>query len=103
MSEIRTRIQGGTPFFPNMLNNGNVEVCLKEDVDKVLAEKDAEIAELKKEISRQKRLRCYNLKMWCSAERFTNRGRTIPDEGRWWERHFYSVCRVWERLKEATR
>jgi len=44
---IRTRMQGDTPFFPNMLNNGNVEVCLKEDVDKDLAEKDAEIAELK--------------------------------------------------------
>ena len=34
---IRTRLQGDTPFFPNMLNNGMVEVCLKEDVDKVLA------------------------------------------------------------------
>jgi len=44
---IRTRLQGDTPFYPNMLNNGNVEVCLKEDVDKSLAEKDAEIAELK--------------------------------------------------------
>ena len=44
---IRTRLQGDTPFFPNMLNNGNVEVCLKEDVDKVIAEKDAEIARLK--------------------------------------------------------
>lgn len=47
MSEIRTRLQGGTPFFPSMLNNGNVEICLKEDVDKVLAEKDKTIAELK--------------------------------------------------------
>ena len=35
---IRTRLQGDTPFFPNMLNNGNIEVCLKEDVDKVIAE-----------------------------------------------------------------
>lgn len=35
---IRTRLQGDTPFFPNMLNNGKVEVCLKEDVDKVIAE-----------------------------------------------------------------
>jgi len=33
-----------------MLNNGNVEVCLKEDVDKALAEKDKEIAELKKKL-----------------------------------------------------
>ena len=47
---IRTRLQGGTPFFPNMLNNGNVEVCLKEDVDKTLAEKDKEIARLKERI-----------------------------------------------------
>ena len=44
---IRTRLQGDTPFFPNMLNNGMVEVCLKEDVDKVIVEKDAEIARLK--------------------------------------------------------
>ena len=35
---IRTRLQGDTPFFPNMLNNGKVEVCLKEDVDKVIAD-----------------------------------------------------------------
>jgi predicted S18 family serine protease len=33
-----------------MLNNGTVEVCLKEDVDKVLAEKDREIALLKERI-----------------------------------------------------
>lgn len=44
---IRTRLQGDTPFFPNMLNNGKVEVCLKEDVDRVLAEKDAEIQKWK--------------------------------------------------------
>ena len=44
---IRTRMQGDTPFFPNMLNNGKVEVCLKEDVDRVLAEKDAEIQKWK--------------------------------------------------------
>ena len=46
---IRTRLQGGTPFFPNMLNNGKVEVCLKEDVDEAIAElkqklHDAEMA-----------------------------------------------------------
>ena len=50
MSEIRTRLQGGTPFFPNMLNNGKVEVCLKEDVDKVIVAKDKEIAELKQKL-----------------------------------------------------
>lgn len=44
---IRTKMQGDTPFFPNMLNNGKVEVCLKEDVDKALAEKDEEISALK--------------------------------------------------------
>lgn len=43
---IRTRLQGDTPFFPNMLNNGKVEVCLKEDVDIALFEKDKEIAGL---------------------------------------------------------
>ena len=35
---IRTREQGDTPFFPNMLNNANVEVCLKEDVYAAIAE-----------------------------------------------------------------
>lgn len=50
---IRTRLQGATPFFPNMLNNGKVEVCLKEDVDKTLAEKDKVIADL---IEKNKRL-----------------------------------------------
>lgn len=35
---IRTRMQGGTPFFPNMLNNSIVEVCLKEDVDAAIDE-----------------------------------------------------------------
>ena len=47
---IRTRLQGDTPFFPNMLNNGNVEVCLKEDVDKVIAEKDEVIEEMEERI-----------------------------------------------------
>ena len=98
------------------------------EVDEILAEKDKEIAELKrklenvkasmycdvvdanmeiiklkKEVLRQKRLRCYNLKMWCSAERFTNRSRTIPGARRWWERHFYSVCRLWEKFKEINK
>ena len=44
---IRTRRQGDTPFFPNMLNNGNVEVCLKEDVDEVIAELKTELEERK--------------------------------------------------------
>ena len=53
---IRTRQQGDTPFFPNMLNNGAVEVCLKEDVDKVIDEKDAKIAALKSQITEAKEL-----------------------------------------------
>lgn len=44
---IRTRKQGDTPFFPNMLNNGKVEVCLKEDVDAAIAELKAENKRLK--------------------------------------------------------
>lgn len=40
---IRTRAQGDTPFFPNMLNNANVEVCLKEDVDEAIAELKAKV------------------------------------------------------------
>lgn len=45
---IRTRLQGDTPFFPNMLNNGNIEVCLKEDVDKVIAELKDDVTYWKK-------------------------------------------------------
>ena len=46
---IRTKRQGDAPFFPNMLNNANVEVCLKEDVYAAIAElkqalHDAEMA-----------------------------------------------------------
>lgn len=44
---IRTRAQGDTPFFPNMLNNGKVEVCLKEDVDAAIAELKEENLNLK--------------------------------------------------------
>lgn len=42
-NQIRTRRQGDTPFFPNMLNNGKVEVCLKEDVDAAIAELKAKL------------------------------------------------------------
>ena len=83
----------GVDWFKNVYN--------AEDVDEYVAELKDEIETLKKEVLRQKRLRCYNLKMWCSAERFTRRSRTAPDERHWWERHFYSVCRIWERFKEA--
>ena len=95
MSELKTYIG------PHPTDHTLTEYYLKSETDKVLAEKDAEIATLKKEVSRQKRLRCYNLKMWCSTERFTHRALTIPDERRWWERHFYSACRIWEKFKEA--
>ena len=36
-TDIRKTIQS-KPFFPNMLNNATVEVMLKEDVDKYVAE-----------------------------------------------------------------
>ena len=87
---IRTRLQGDTPFFPNMLNNGKVEVCLKEDVDKVIAEKDKEIADLIeknkrlankdiimasnaikdvfKELRHHKYKRCLDKARWCNSE-----------------------------------
>jgi hypothetical protein len=69
-----------------MLNNAKVEVCLKEDVDKTLAEKDKEIVELKAdykeacgrlqtanlikdeqldETRHQKYKRCLNKAEWC--------------------------------------
>lgn len=48
---IRTRLQGDVPFFANMLNNGKVEVCLKEDVDK--------------EIARHKYRRCLTMAKLC--------------------------------------
>lgn len=72
---IRTRLQGDTPFFPNMLNNGKVEVCLKEDVDKVIAEKDkvityarAPVREDIKLIMHQKYKRCLDKAKLCKSE-----------------------------------
>lgn len=41
--DIRTGLQDSTPFFPNMLNNGAVEICLKEDVDKYIDEQKLSI------------------------------------------------------------
>jgi hypothetical protein len=43
-----------------MLNNWKVEVCLKEDVDKVIREKD-------KESRHQKYKRCLAMAEWCEA------------------------------------
>lgn len=63
---IRTRQQGDAPFFPNMLNNWMVEVCLKEDVDKVIREKDAEIEDL----LRQNRELCQALQVMYSKEEY---------------------------------
>ena len=63
---IRTRLQGDTPFFPNMLNNGKVEVCLKEDVDKVLVEKDKVIADL--EESHKKEVEQATLRVWAELQ-----------------------------------
>ena len=63
-NQIRTRMQGATPFFPNMLNNGAVEVCLKEDVDKVLAEKDVEIHRLTRALWKLKALYFYRMFQW---------------------------------------
>lgn len=74
---IRTRLQGDVPFFPNMLNSGKVEVCLKEDVDKAIEEKDAEIRRLKRALykacvnwmrNRQTAMRCFDFA--ARAEKF---------------------------------
>ena len=81
---IRTRLQGDTPFFPNMLNNGNVEVCLKEDVDKALSEKD-------KQLHHQKYKRCLAMARWCH------------NESLWWYSKGYGFekydkfCEKWEK------
>ena len=55
--QIRTRQQGDTPFFPNMLNNGNVEVCLKEDVDAAIAELKSENERLNNALDKERRLK----------------------------------------------
>ena len=52
---IRTRAQGDMPFFPNMLNNGKVEVCLKEDVDAAIDELKTENERLKSKLDIYKR------------------------------------------------
>lgn len=53
---IRTRRQGDTPFFPNMLNNGAVMVCLKEDVDAEIAALKKQIEGLRNRLNKQKEL-----------------------------------------------
>jgi hypothetical protein len=45
-----------------MLNNGKVEVCLKEDVDETLAEKD-------KQLRHNKSKRCLAIAKWCLTEK----------------------------------
>lgn len=50
---IRTRRQGDTPFFPNMLNNGAVMVCLKEDVDAEIAARKKQFRELTQKCDRE--------------------------------------------------
>ena len=82
MSEIRTRLQGGTPFFPNMLNNGKVEVCLKEDVDKVLAEKD-------KQLRHQKFKRCLAMENWCMTEYLHSKCLDFTNTEQWYWRRWH--------------
>ena len=53
---IRTRRQGDIPFFPNMLNNGAVMVCLKEDVDAEIAALKKQIEGLRNRLNKQKEL-----------------------------------------------
>ena len=129
VAEMKDKLRDHCIHCPVKMQEDDVVAYLKAKLEKTIAERDGnqvcidalkaklenvqasmyadvvdanmEIVKLKKEILRQKRLRCYNLKMWCSAERFTHHALTIPDEGRWWERHFNSVCRIWERFKEA--
>ena len=100
---IRTRQQGDTPFFPNMLNNGKVEVGLKEDVDKVIREKDAEIESLKASHyadsvdagMRERRLR---RTLWLA------RALRARDIQRWWLSATLApiterACRVWNNIE----
>ena len=51
-------MQDSTPFFPNMLNNGAVEICLKEDVDKYIDEQEAKYAELEQKFNALKKIAC---------------------------------------------
>lgn len=86
MSEIRTRQQGSTPFFPNMLNNGSVEVCLKEDVDKTLAEKD-------KELRHQKYKRCLAMASSCSDKASAEYASSYVS----CDEYYYHHAEFWER------
>ena len=80
---IRTRLQGDTPFFPNMLNNGNIEVCLKEDVDKVLAH--------------NKYKRCLNNAEICKA-RYDEEDAKVNGCGASWE-YISHEMKYWERWR----
>jgi hypothetical protein len=104
---IRTRLQGGTPFFPNMINNGAVEVCLKEDVDNALAEKDEEIRRLKRalykacanwiieyeECRHQKYKRCLAMAKICE-----NKLGTVVKPG-WWDKWYKRWLELAEEYK----
>ena len=100
---IRTRLQGDTPFFPNMLNNGNVEVCLKEDVDKALSEKD-------KQLHHQKYKRCLAMARWCESKVYHIRRTPLCDmseheywqyENDFWQRWQKRWLEIAEQFKEA--
>lgn len=54
-SDIRTRLQDSTPFFPNMLNNGAVEICLKEDVDKYISEVSDKLKRVREDLNEAKK------------------------------------------------
>lgn len=116
---IRTRRQGDTPFFPNMLNNGAVEVCLKEDVDKYISEMGNDIRELtdiRKEltianINLQRRIvhKNYMVAMamanWCNSEdgKMSRIPRDAMNARQRWEddtNYWYRWWAVWFNLAQ---
>lgn len=120
---IRTRKQGDTPFFPNMLNNGAVEVCLKEDVDKYIAEMGDDILELtdiRKELiianmNLQRRIAHKNyvvsmaMANWCNSEDSKmsrtsrdamNARQRWEDDTNYWYRWWTVWCNMAQKYKE---
>ena len=92
---IRTRLQGETPFFPNMLNNGKVEVCLKEDVDKALVEKD-------KQLRHHKYKRCLAMSWWCMTEYIQSKCLDFTNTEQWyWRRWHIRWLELSKKFKEA--
>jgi hypothetical protein len=79
-----------------MLNNGKVEVCLKEDVDKTLAENDKELRHQKHRRCLAMARRCHNESLW-----WYSKGYGFEKYDKFWEKWEKRWLELAEKFKEA--